>query len=74
MSGDGAFFPSDARMEKVSKNGGKSIRDDAVKPEELVTVKDNTGQKSIDEKIENSKNDTNDGKFADALSGFGGIV
>lgn len=28
--GDGAFFPGDFRMEKISKNGGKSVRNDAV--------------------------------------------
>lgn len=53
--GDVAFFPGDARMGKVGKNGGKKIGDDAIEPEKFVRVEDNASKKSVNKKIGKGK-------------------
>lgn len=63
--GDGALFPGDFGMENIGENGRESIGDDAIEPKKLVTIENYTSKKSIDGKIEECQNNTDNGEFAD---------
>ncbi len=50
--GDMAFFPSNSGMKDVCENGGESIGNNTIEPEEFVGIKNNTGKKSINCEVE----------------------
>lgn len=62
---DGTFFPGNFGMKNIGENGGESVGDDAIKPKELVAIENYTSKKSIDGKIEECQNNTDNGEFAD---------
>lgn len=57
-------------MEEIGEKSSEEVGDDGGEPEEIVIVKNNTGEKSIDEEVENCNNDTDDSEKADAGRGF----
>ena len=54
-------------MQEVSKESSKNVGDDGIKPEEVVILKDNASEKSINKKIKKRKNNANNGEFASTL-------
>ena len=63
--GNGALFPGDFGMENIGENGGERVGDDAVKPKELITIENYTSEKSVNSKIEERQNNTDDSELAD---------
>lgn len=57
-------------MEEIAEEGREEIRNDRGEPEEFVVIKDNAGEKSINEEVREGEDDADDGEFTDAGGGF----
>lgn len=62
---DGAFFPGDFRMENIGEDGSKRISDDTIKPKKLIAIENYASEKSVNSKIEECQNNTDDSELAD---------